>query len=239
VIESTHLSAVFKSSTTEKWKVGITIPVFDESAGGRFLGVMAMTINVGDFAIFRSQQRQTDYFAVLVDNRSGERQGTILQHPLFQEKPPAEDYQVTEEQLKIIRTGEVYDYQDPIATAPGGGAYRGDWIAATEPVQLPGRNHNQEASVAGNGNTDLLVLVQVSSSAATAPVNQLGRRLAMYGLAAMGVVVLVVMGLWLIVLRTSGANGGRQTRRTLSVRGPTPAHSLSTIPLVKPPEKPG
>ena len=237
-IETTHLSAVFKSSTTEKWKVAITIPVVDESADGGFLGVIAMTINVGDFAIFRSQQQQTDYFAVLMDNRSGQRQGTILQHPLFQEKPPAKDYKVTEEQLEIVRSGEVYNYQDPIAKAPGGAAYRGDWIAATEPVQLPGRNHTHEPETDDNSNTDLLVLVQVSSHAATAPVNQLGRRLALYGLAAMGVVVLVVMGLWLVVLRTSGDKGGRRTHRTLSVTGPTPAHSMSTLPLVKPPESP-
>ncbi len=238
-IQTTHLSAVFKSSTTEKWKVAITIPTYDNTADGqnRFLGVLAMTINVGDFAIFRSRQRQTDYFAVLVDNRRGERQGTILQHPLFTEKPPAEDYKVPEDQLQAVRNQSIYDYRDPIAQAPGGAAYRGDWIAATEPVRVPGHNHESEPAQDSSASTDLLVLVQVSVNAATAPVKELGRRLALDGLAAMGVVVGVVIGLWLVVLRISREQSGRRPHATIPSAEPTPAHSMTTLP-VQPPRGP-
>ena len=232
-IQTTHLSAVFKSSTTERWKVAITTPVYDVTTDGkgRFLGAMAITINVGDFAIFRSRQRQTDYFAVLVDNRTGERHGTILQHPLFTERPPAEDYKVPEEQLRVVRSQSIYDYRDPIALAPGGNAYRGDWIAATEPVRVPGRNHELDTAEDGSASTDLLVLVQVSVNAATAPVQELGRRLALDGLAALGVVVGVVIGLWLVVLRISGAQSGRRTHRKVAPTEPTPDLSMTTLPV--------
>jgi hypothetical protein len=230
------LSAVFKSSTTHKWKVAITIPLYDTSSDDhQFQGILAMTINVGDFAIFRSRQRQTDYFAVLIDNRPGERHGTILQHPLFQEQPPADDYKVSEDQLQAVLSRAVFDYQDPIGQAPGGGAYAGDWIAAAEPVHLPGGP--LETPGAENGtDTDLLVLVQVSVNAATTPVKQLGRRLAFDGLSAMIVVVVVVVGLWLVVLRFSREHAGRRSPSTHKPSaGPTPVRTATTLPVIQPP----
>ena len=160
-IEATHLSAAFKSSTTKKWKVAVSTPLYDRTAAEpRFLGILAVTFNIGDFAVFRTQHAPSDYFAVLIDNRPGDRRGTVLQHPLFQEQPPAQDFKVPLPQLHRVGTEPVYDYRDPLAEAPGGEAYRGDWIAATQPVGLPGRNqiHNGQRH-----DTDLLVLVQVSA----------------------------------------------------------------------------
>jgi serine/threonine protein kinase len=238
-IQSTHLSAVFKSSTTEKWKVGITTPVYANTDGQqRFLGVLAMTINVGDFAIFRNRERPTEYFAVLIDNRQGERHGTILQHPLFQERSPADDYRVPEKVLQAVRNEPVFDYHDPIGTAPGGTAYAGDWIAAAEPVRVPGRDFETRNGRNGNARTDLLVLVQVSADAVTAPVKQLGRRLAFDGLSAMVVVIGVVTALWLVVLRFSREPGGKRRRNSHPPSSErTPGQSPTTLPLIQPPQR--
>ena len=42
----------------------------------------AFTVNLGDFAYFRSNGN-TDRFAVLIDAREGTNKGVILQHPHF------------------------------------------------------------------------------------------------------------------------------------------------------------
>ena len=225
-IETTHLSAVFKSTTTAKWQVAISAPIYSASDSGReFLGVMAFTIAVGDFAVFRSKRERMDYFAVLIDNREGERKGTILQHPLFKVMP-ARDYKVTETQLAKIRAESEYKYRDPLAEAPDGEAYAGEWIAATEPVRLP----NRAAEHASNGNhTDLVVLVQVSAAAATKPVSQLGRRLATNGVVALGVVVMLIVALWLVVLRALRATTKTRSHRSSPHPEPTPFHSMPTI----------
>jgi hypothetical protein len=121
----------------------------------------------------------------------------------------------------------VYDYLDPLGQAAGGEAYRGDWIAATQPVGLPSRNpmHNGQRH-----DTDLLVLVQVSARAATSPVNQLGRRLALDAAAALAVVVLVVIALWGVVFRISGDRAGLGSRKSHAPTEPTPPHDLTTLP---------
>lgn len=226
-ITTTHLSAPFKSTTTETWRVAISTPVYDPASSDReLLGVIAFTINVGDFAIFRSNHEPTDYFAVLIDNREGERKGTILQHPVFKAEPPAQDYEVTDRQLARIRSEPEYKYQDPLAKTPGGDEYAGNWIAATEPVRLPGRG---QAVGGGDNSTDLLVLVQVGADTATAPVDKLGHRLALVGMMALAVVVLVIVALWLVVLRILGVSARTLPREILSGSEPTPFHSMATI----------
>ncbi len=227
VIRSTHLSAVFRSRTTERWKVAISTPILDETAPDQpVLGVLALTIDVGDFAIFRSHIETTDYFAILIDNRPGERRGTILQHPLFRRNPPAEDFKVSDKQLAGIGKESLYSYRDPVAKAPGGKAYAGRWIAATQSVDLPKRG----AAVTGNGRTDLLVLVQVHADIATAPVVQLGRRLTFEGLVALTLIVTAVAAMWLIVIYVVGVPGVRHSGQAVLARGSSSWQDLSTIP---------
>jgi hypothetical protein len=81
-------------------------------------------------------------------------------------------------------------------------------------------------------------LVQVSVSTATAPVQALGRRLALDGLAALGVVVCVVIGLWVVVLRISGEQSGRRSRKKIAASEPTPDHSMTTLPVEQAPRNP-
>jgi eukaryotic-like serine/threonine-protein kinase len=230
VITGTHLSAVFKSRTTERWKIAISTPILDLTTPDQpVLGVLALTIDVGDFAIFRSQSETTDYFAVLIDNRPGERHGTILQHPLFRKTPPAEDFKVSQQQLAGIQQGSFYAYRDPVADAPGGDAYVGRWIAATQSVDLPKRG----STIGVNGRTDLLVLVQVHADIATAPVVQLGRRLTFEGLVAFTLIVTAVAAMWLIVIHILGVPGGRRSGRAVLTRGSSSWQDISTMPATR------
>ena len=101
-------------------------------------------------------------------------------------------------------------------------------------MSLPG------ASPERNGqrhDTDLLVLVQVNAAAATAPVHQLGRRLALDATAALGVVVMVVIALWGVVFRISGDRVGLWGRKLPSRPDLTPPHDLTTLPAT--PRPPG
>jgi serine/threonine protein kinase len=233
-LQFTSLSAAWKSSATDRWKVAISTPVYDGSAaGGEFLGVIALSLNVGDFAVFRGRERLTDYFAVLIDDRPGERRGTILQHPFFEARPPARDFQVPGPLLEEVRKGPVYHYQDPVAEDPTGRDYAGFWIAATEPVRLPSHSHGLGQNNGDNG-TRLLVLVQRSASTAAAPVQQLGRSLAVEGMTALMVVIGVVIALWLIVFRISGGRAWLRTRRLPSKSESTPANTSSTVAMPPP-----
>ena len=235
VISTTHLSAVFKSRTTDRWKVAISTPILDPTQPDQpVLGVLALTIDVGDFAIFRSQDEATDYFAILIDNRPGERRGTILQHPLYRRQSPARDFQVSEPQLVGIRREPFYPYQDPLADSPGGGPYAGRWIAAAESVDLPKRG----SPVRGDGRTDLLVLVQVHADVATAPVVQLSRRLTFEGLVALTLIVSAVAALWIIVIRIPWHPGQRRSGGVLLPAGSSSWHDMSTLSATRrePPE---
>jgi hypothetical protein len=215
VISTPHLSAVFKSSTTEKWKVAISTPIYDASeSSAELLGVLALTIDVGDFGVFRSREETTDYVAVLIDNRQGERMGTILQHPLFRKQPPADDYRLSEAQLAGVHQQLDYRYQDPLAQADGGGSYAGEWIAAAEAVNLPRRSNAGSVEE----RTDLLVLVQVNADTATAPVRQLSKRLMHDGILALVLIVLAIVVLWVIVSRISGLPSRQRGRRRRNPR---------------------
>ncbi len=199
-IRTTHLSAPFKSSATETWRVAITAPIYERAdAEGRFLGVMGLTINVGDFAVFRDAQQQADAFAVLVDDRHGDQRGTVLQHPLFRSQRPQTDYRVPEAELDRIGAQTVFDYRDPLARAPGGEAYTGDWIVATESVDLPGRHPPAQTT----NKTHLLVLVQVPAETTTLPIRQLAQRLTLDAARALIAIVVVILALWYIVFRIS------------------------------------
>ncbi len=104
-IAKTTLSDVFQSqATTKEWIVAISTPVFDATPQRNFLGIVAMTVEVGRFIQFPGDENQ---FAVLVDNREGEHKGVVLQHPLFDkllsEQPRLPDrftkYRVTADDL--------------------------------------------------------------------------------------------------------------------------------------------
>lgn len=200
-VSETHLSSAFRSSTTGTWKVAISTPIFEDEGQQKIAGVLALTINLGDFAYFRANQ-ESGRFAALIDVRKGPNFGVILQHPLLdrlnqQPAAPVEDYsatqyRVTPRQLVDVQRDGEFLYQDPLAQAAGGAMFRGDWLAGAERVRLPSGSGEAE---------DMVVLIQERYDDATEPVQRLGRRLKGEGLWSLGGVAGVILVLWYIVLR--------------------------------------
>lgn len=216
--EHAHFSASFRSTSTGKWKVGISCPIWPETPESdsdtdvvpprRPLGVLVLTINLGDFQLLSgdNESGESNRLAVLVDGREGDQQGTLLQHPLLTKLstqastlrdatliPPIDPRQLTK-----LRNEGMRNYKDPAAKHPGGGDYEGEWIAAIQQVALP----SLDQSHAGRG-TDLWVLVQERASRAQDPVHQLGNRLQNESIIALVTVVLVICVLWYFVFRLS------------------------------------
>ena len=81
-IETTRLSPVFQSDASGTWKVAISTPIMD---GGRCLGIIALTVELGDLGHGEDFANSGSRFVTLVDGRSGAHRGQILHHPLFNE----------------------------------------------------------------------------------------------------------------------------------------------------------
>ena len=214
-----HFSASFRSTSTGKWKVGISCPVWQDapdsdseppsetsSEAREPLGVLVLTINLGDFQLLAGDAHEdgTNRLAVLVDGREGHQQGTLLQHPLLSkltargssERNSSMLPPIDPRQLAQLRTDGLRNYLDPAARHPQGQLYDGEWIAAIEQVSLP----SLDKVHSGTG-TDLWVLVQERASRAREPVHQLGNRLQNESMIALVTVVLVICVLWYFVFR--------------------------------------
>lgn len=226
--EHAHFSASFRSTSTGKWKVGISCPIWtdapevdsaaDVPSKRKPLGVLVLTINLGDFQLLSgdgaqagpadptasAEQDQQNRLAVLVDGRDGNQQGNLLQHPLLSRlalKPAINreaSLVIDPEQLAKLQTTGLRNYRDPAAKHAEGQAYGGEWIAAIQQVSLPA--FDRQASESG---TDLWVLVQERASRAQEPVQQLGNRLQYESMIALGTVVMVICVLWYFVFRIS------------------------------------
>ena len=226
-ITETHLSALFPSRATNAWKVAVSTPIEKD---GELLGILALTIELGNFVHFVSGEEQ---FAVLVDGRPGETQGVILQHPLFDEVLAKEaklpdrfaEYRVPVEEDWSEASAA---YQDPLGADELGKDYRQDWIAALASVDLERSTARRDSdNVQPSG---LYVLIQESRAEAVAPVSSLGWRLAREGLAALSVILVMVGCLWYFVFRSM--NEKRYWLRPR--RGPqdtsfTPVNEMETI----------
>ncbi|WP_254506498.1 serine/threonine protein kinase [Anatilimnocola floriformis] len=199
-IEQTHLSNVFQSSSTRRWKVAISSPLWSDKE--EFMGVFVLTVNLSDFELIGSTA-SADRFPVLVDGRHGESAGTIVHHPLYEElqatssKLPKEFFEkrVPAEVLNgsNLKDNDGGNYQDPLGEHPlGADQYNRPWIAVAAPVKLP------DASQAETG---LVVLMQEDYRRVIAPVQQLGRRLLREGLIALAAVIALSIGLWWFVIR--------------------------------------
>ncbi len=227
-IARTHFSAAFQSTTTGIWKVAISTPIFEnDDPQGEILGVLALTINLGDFAHLRTNY-DPDQFVVLIDGRPGPNYGVILQHPLFDQLATtrtgaASQFRIDDQQLRKLQSDANYRYRDPVAQAGGGEALRGEWIPATKWVRLPdGPKHGQQ----------MIVLVQQRYAKAMEPVRNLGATLKREGLWALVGVIAVVLVLWYVVIRVL-SEPRLMSRRGLPANGnspSTPVQNLTTLP---------
>ncbi|TWT59280.1 protein kinase domain-containing protein [Allorhodopirellula solitaria] len=252
-LEATHLSSAFQSTSTGLWKVAISAPIdlHPDDEDQRVDAIFVATINVGDFELLRENdvapnhpRRSGSQVAVLVEARQGPLRGTVLQHPLMdQHRRTGESlsdsrFQVDSDLVDQLLEGGDVGYRDPMAQAPGGKAYAGEWIAAMQPVTLPRPLSSEEdeepgvdrsgSGVAGvaqrestsrgasssNGAqkrpTDLLVLVQYRLSDVLGPVGELRRSLFREGLTTIASILLVTFILWWVV-RRSGDDEGTTT----------------------------
>jgi hypothetical protein len=247
-ITATHLSNVFRSNTTKKWKVAIASPIFADASpempgasGKEFLGIFVVTINLGDFEFFRSSNsHQRDRFAVLVDGRDGDDTGKILQHPLFDDLRRAEfslgevieqpQYRVPTELLK----GKGGIYEDPLGNYPGYGseAHRAKqaalarffakrWIAAAVPVRSP--------SLDSTVHSGLMVLVQSDYDGVVGPARELGNQFIRNSLWMLAVVIAVSLALWYIVVRMFREPRAGLRRKVSPAADSTPLHGMSTL----------
>ena len=220
-LQRTHLSAVFQSTATNTWKVGISTPVRD--ADGQFLGIVALTVEMGGF--LEGFENSDTRYAVLVDGRDGPYEGVILQHPLFDEilqehsKLPDRfsEYRVSLADRSDDKVEVTTHYFDPLAEDPAGVNYRQPWIMAEAPVKLR-RGPKDESGKPAMQSTGWVVLVQEDYNAAIQPVQDLGHRLFREGLTALAAVFVTIAALWWFVIRgvSSGtgqvfANGPRST----------------------------
>lgn len=203
-VGKTHLSTVFQSSTSKKWKVAIATPLYQTTGDDkRPVGVFVITMNLGDFEFFKSvQDEDRKRFAVLVDGR-GENAGVILQHPLFDEviasgKTLPESFR--EERVKLQDSGTLVSpiYVDPLASDPLGTAYQGTWLATSMPVRAIDPTAAESTSARNSG---LVVLVQENYQAVIEPVQRLASRLVGMGALALVVLLLASSFVWLVVLR--------------------------------------
>ncbi len=193
-VRETTLSSVFRTQPSNRWSVAISTPVTTEPPDAKFMGVLAMSMEVDRFVDLQGGDRQ---FAVLVDWRGGANRGAILQHPLFNKlirehgKLPdrIHDYRVTADQLPDAKERRE-NYVDPVGADREGEEFRRNWLAEMAPVGIR------------NGNTGWVVIVEESYQAA------IGRTLArlqdsLMRSGALAVLLIAALStlLWALVLR--------------------------------------
>ncbi|MFH1266091.1 MAG: hypothetical protein ABIK89_10215, partial [Planctomycetota bacterium] len=237
-VKKTELSAAFTSQANNQWIVAVTCPVYEKPpSGGKFLGVVALTVKVG--WIFQRAGGREEFgesqAAVVVDQRKGEHEGMILQHPLYEDKD--QDLQrklarLNNQDLKPYRleadklpnSDEAgREYVDPFAElgrALGKSPPNEFWLAQAEPVLVRGQE------------TGWWVIVQEPYDKFDGTIgwtlDKLKGTLILYGVTALGMVLLVVLGLWGFSIRLlREANPGRLS---LPTGDPTERTSPSVTP---------
>lgn len=193
----TVLSGVFQSTSTQRWKVAISTPIFAEPGDpDTQIGVLSFTMNLGDFAFFRAtddKENKGDRFPVLIDGRGGETEGRILQHPVFDRLDGRLPERLTEKRVALDPDGglSTADYVDPFQDEPEAAGFKRNWLAAA--ARVPALRE-------GDGDSGLVVLFQEDKARVVAPVKNIGEAMLRMGAGAIGVVALVSIGMWLLAV---------------------------------------
>lgn len=179
-LHHTHLSSPFLSTTTGRWKLAISTPIYPLTISGgpadertmQPIGVLATTINLGDFNLLSGETGPTtDQFAALVDGRAGPNAGRLVQHPIYnhrQQPLTAAEINllaIDTDQLRKLSARGLVDYRDPAGQLAEGQPYQQQFLASMAAIQLP------EAD-ADEGDR-LLVIVEEPASRTVAPVQRL------------------------------------------------------------------
>lgn len=214
---TTTLSSSFRSTSTGAWKIAVSTPVFAsepkqteaaeiDAADRHPIGVLVMTINLGDFELLAQQVEENvpHRFAALFDGRPGNQQGMILQHPFIRRIDREKMKTLMMPQLKLpviealVESG-LADYEDPVAQFEGFDDYAGQWIACVAQVELPHVSGDSERE-----KSDLWILVQEPREMVAGPIQSLANKLWSETLVEFLVLFAVIGSLWYFVLRWRG-----------------------------------
>ncbi len=218
-VEQPHLSSPFLSTTTNRWKIAVSTPVWangsptadNEESKSRIIGVLVLTIQLGDLDLLpRDMPKSSDTLgdeqnrlAVLVDGHSGSKsfssEGTILQHAGFSNiswnsvVEADKTFRIDPATLSELKKGGTDLYLDPLSQHPDCAAFSGNWIAAMARVEIPNK-------LAGNTkkteSSNLWVLVQARTDSVTAPVARMANQMIREGIIATLILVVLVFSLW-------------------------------------------
>jgi hypothetical protein len=241
-ITTTSLSAVFRSRATNRWIISVSAPIYADD--GEFLGVVALTSEIGDDFGVRlhdelAEDTATDreQFAVLVDGRTG---GLILQHPLFDQMIAEEsrlpdrfnEYRLADNMLPRGQgmTPRKVQYRDPLADDRNGAEFDKPWLAEMAPVVVDGEP------------SGLFVIVQETKQHAMGPtLSRLKTSLLRISLVAVGVAAGVLTLLWWFVaraLRAETAPAGTAPSGASATRATVSLTTLSLPAAIPPPDEP-
>lgn len=142
-ITETRISDVFLDPVLNQWSVAIATPVFSAEEKPVFLGILFMAVDIGNFV---ETEGTSEHFVTLVDQRPGEYQGLILEHPLYAQiakegKKMPETFmlpklRVTQELLPDTPE-KSRNYHDPMAASDyANGQFGERWLAACADVHL-------------------------------------------------------------------------------------------------------
>lgn len=212
VITMPHLSAIFLSQANNKWKVAFSTPI---RIDGKIEGIVAVTVVLGDFIDFDNDPNQ---YVMMVDGRTGDFTGTILEHPLLDQLEAASGVipkafsqkRVSFDQALSSVTGD--HFEDPMGDEPEGVGYRRPTIAASAPVVLkrkpvstqmdtviqPATGDQEIVSVV----TGLEVVAVEDFQSVIDPVNSLSRRLMNLLVIALVSLLTLTITMWWLVTRT-------------------------------------
>lgn len=233
-LRHTQLSAVFQSEAHDQWIVAVATPVFEDPRTKEgFLGVVALTVRVGRFVEVESGQARFSAFqlAVLVDERPGDHQGVIVQHPLFQKLDNLAqiDFGRYRLPLELLPTSieKGVNFRDPLeelAAELGEKLPARRWLAQAAPVQVRGQP------------VGWWVVVQEAYDNFEGTIGwtlgRLQQGLVAYAGAALAAVLLIFGGVWMLVLWLLRANGSwsRQGRPAASAAPATASASEAEQP---------
>jgi serine/threonine-protein kinase len=165
-ITQVHLSTAYLSTSDPKLKVAFSVPIFAADKKARPLGILAMSVDLGQFATLQTELGQNQ-LAALCDTRPAfinneEQRGLLLHHPYLEQgklaglKPEQLLFRVPAERLKLfqelratrlhqnpasgpVEPGVLVETFEAAYSDPVGGKYAGEWMAAWEPVLVNGR----------------------------------------------------------------------------------------------------
>jgi hypothetical protein len=227
-IHNPYLSQVFQSKATGRPVVTFSVPIWDsepdQTRAKGVAGVLAMTVEFGDFSELDRDNKNV--ITVLVDGRPDENEtpGLILEHPFLSElqerqetlpkpfyldgeirdrvimlaMPKAHYERITaeeERELSLTLGEQQPDYIDPIAEHNP--EYRGKLLGVAKPVMVFGRR------------TGWAVIVQQKRDNILEPVYSLSGQLQRQALAATVFVLIALAAVWGFVLLTCSAIAAR------------------------------